>query len=111
MAAPLGLSLIEAAAGIYRVVNENMATAARVHIAEHGKDPRNYTLIAFGGAGPGHARDVARRLGIWRVLVPRSAGALSAIGLLVAPPIMDFVRSYVTPVEQIDWEYLTSMFA
>jgi N-methylhydantoinase A len=111
LAAPLGLSLIEAAAGIYRVVNENMATAARVHIAEHGKDPRNYTLIAFGGAGPGHARDVARRLGIRRVLVPRSAGALSAIGLLIAPPVMDFVRSYVTPVEQIDWEFLESMFA
>lgn len=111
LARPLGLSLIETATGVHRVVNENMAAAARVHIAEHGKDPRNYTLIAFGGAGPVHARDVARRLGIVRVLVPHSAGVLSAIGLLVAPPALDFVKSYVTPLEQIDWDFLDSIFA
>ena len=110
LAKAMGLSLIETATGVHRVVNENMAAAARVHIAEHGKDPRDYTLIAFGGAGPVHARDVARRLGIRRVLVPHSAGVLSAIGLLVAPPAMDFVKSYVTRVDQIDWAYLDAMF-
>ena len=111
LARPLGLSLIETAAGIHRVVNESMAAAARVHVAEHGKDPRNYTLIAFGGAGPVHARDVARRLGIRRVLVPHSAGVLSAIGLLVAPPALDFVKSYVTPLAQIDWDFLDGLYA
>jgi len=111
LAKPLGLSLIETATGVHRVVNENMAAAARVHIAEHGKDPRNYTLIAFGGAGPVHARDVARRLGIRRVVVPHSAGVLSAIGLLVAPPALDFVKSYVTPLTRIDWTFLDSLFA
>jgi N-methylhydantoinase A len=107
----MGLSLIQTATGIHRVVNENMAAAARVHIAEHGKDPRNYTLIAFGGAGPVHARDVARRLGIRRVVVPHSAGVLSAVGLQVAPPALDFVKSYVTPVSRIDWAHLDSLFA
>jgi len=111
LAKPLRLSLIECATGIHRVVNENMAAAARVHIAEHGKDPRNYTLIAFGGAGPVHARDVARRLGIRRVLVPHSAGVLSAIGLQVAPPALDFVKSYLTRVSGIDWVFLESLFA
>ena len=111
LAKPLGLTLIETATGIHRVVNESMAAAARVHVAEHGKDPRNYTLIAFGGAGPVHARDVARRLGIPRVLVPHSAGVLSAIGLLVAPPALDFVKSYVTPLAQIDWAFLDGLYA
>jgi N-methylhydantoinase A len=111
LAKPLGLSLIQTATGIHRVVNENMAAAARVHIAEHGKDPRNYTLIAFGGAGPVHARDVARRLGIRRMIVPHSAGVLSAVGLLVAPPALDFVKSYVTPLSRIDWKFLDSLFA
>ncbi len=109
LAKPLGLSLVQTATGIHRVVNENMAAAARVHIAEHGKDPRNYTLIAFGGAGPVHARDVTRRLGIRRMIVPHSAGVLSAVGLLVAPPALDFVRSYVTPLSRIDWSVLESL--
>ena len=111
LARPMGLSLIQTATGIHRVVNENMAAAARVHIAEHGKDPRNYTLIAFGGAGPVHARDVAKRLGIRRVIVPHSAGVLSAVGLQVAPPALDFVKSYVTPVSRIDWKHLDALFA
>ena len=111
LAKPLGLSLVETATGIHRVVNESMAAATRVHIAEHGKDPRNYTLIAFGGAGPVHARDVAKRLGMKRVLIPHSAGVLSAIGLLVAPPAVDFVKSYVAPLERIDWGFLDTLLA
>ena len=111
VAKPLGLSLVQTATGIHRLVNENMAAAARVHIAEHGKDPRNYTLMAFGGAGPVHARDVARRLGIRRLVVPHSAGVLSAVGLLVAPPALDFVKSYVTPLGRIDWAVLDALLA
>ena len=54
-------------------VNENMANAARVHIAEHGKDPRRYTLLATGGAGPVHAYYVAKKLGLKRLIAPRAS--------------------------------------
>jgi len=111
LAPQIGLSAIETATGMHRLVNENMAAAARVHVAEHGKDPRDYTMIAFGGAGPVHVRDVARRLGVRRVIVPHSAGVLSAIGLLVAPPAMDFVRSYVAPIAALDWARLDDLYA
>lgn len=111
IARPLGISVVEAACGILRVVNENMATAAKIHIAEHGKDPRVYTLMAFGGAGPVHAYEVARKLQVKGVVSPLAAGALSAIGLLVAPLAMDFVHSYVSRLEGIDWTLLRSMYA
>ena len=58
--------------GIHDVVNENMANAARVHIAEHGKDPRRYALLATGGAGPVHAYYVAKKLGLQRLIAPRA---------------------------------------
>src|SRR5262249_15946502 len=75
VARPLGLSLTEAAWGIHRVVNENMAAAARIHGIERGKDLRAYPLFAFGGAGPVHAWAVGRILKVPRVLVPLGAGA------------------------------------
>src|SRR5262249_52672059 len=74
----VGLSLIEVAAGIHDIVNENMAGAARVHIAERGRDPRDYALLSTGGAGPVHAAGVARKLGLSRVICPPSAGVASA---------------------------------
>jgi N-methylhydantoinase A len=80
LAGPLGLSETEVAWGIHDVVNENMASAARVHIAEKGKDPRGFTLLATGGAGPVHAFYVARKLGLKRVLCPVAAGVASALG-------------------------------
>src|SRR4029453_5046376 len=70
VATPLDLAPLQAARGIFEVVNENMAAAARVYLAERGKDPREYTLLAFGGAGPVHGWDVARRLKIRRLLCP-----------------------------------------
>ena len=98
---PVGV--IEAASGIYRIVCENMAAAAKVHAVENGKDIRRYTLVAFGGAGPMHAREIARRLGCGKILVPANAGVFSAIGLLVAPVMTDSVRTYYTPLEGADW--------
>ncbi len=62
----LGLSAIDAAWGIHRMVVENMAAAARIHIVEKGRDPRGYAMVAFGGAGPAHAAEVARVLGVSR---------------------------------------------
>jgi N-methylhydantoinase A len=93
LAAHVGLSPIELAWGIHDVVNENMASAARVHIAERGRDPRDYALLCTGGAGPVHAYDVARKLGLREVICPPSAGVASALGLLVAPARVDRVAT------------------
>ena len=81
--------------GVQRIVDETMAAATRMHLAEKGRDPRRYTLVAFGGAGPVHAYNLARLLKMRRVVVPLGAGVASALGFLVAPPATDMVRSYV----------------
>jgi N-methylhydantoinase A len=99
LAKPLGIALLKAARGIFEVVNENMATAARVYFAERGRDPRQYTMLAFGGAGPVHAWDLARRLKIKRLLCPPAAGAASALGFLVTPPTVDLATSHVSRLE------------
>jgi N-methylhydantoinase A len=93
LAGTLGLSPIKVAWGIHDIVNENMASAARVHIAERGRDPRGYALLCTGGAGPVHAQQVALKLGISRVICPPSAGVASALGLLVAPARVDRVAT------------------
>jgi N-methylhydantoinase A len=93
LAKRVGLSLTEAAWGIHDVVNENMASAARVHIAERGRDPRDYALLCTGGAGPVHAWGVAKKLGLNQVICPPAAGVASALGLLVAPARVDRVAT------------------
>ena len=104
-----GGDALSAAHGIHQLVNENMASAARVHAAERGVDLRSYALVATGGAGPVHACGVASRLGIDRVLVPPIAGVGSAFGLLLAPISFDFARSYVCRVEDLDIQRLRSL--
>jgi N-methylhydantoinase A len=88
-----GLSLLNAASGIVDVVNANMVRATRLVSVERGYDPRDFTLMAFGGAGPLHAIAVAQELGIPRVLVPPSPGTLCSLGLLVTDIRTDHVRS------------------
>ena len=110
VAQPMGLGLTEAAWGIHRVVNENMAAAARVHGIERGKDLRGYPLFAFGGAGPVHAWQVGRILRVPRVLVPYGAGALSAYGLLAAPLAFDFVRTAPQRLGAADWGLVNRLF-
>ena len=90
LCAPLGLDLFAAAAGILDIVNANMMGAVRVISVEQGEDPREFALVAFGGAGPLHAADIARNMGIRRVIVPPHPGLLSAIGLLDADVRGDF---------------------
>lgn len=107
---PLGLSLTEAAWGIHEVVNENMASAIRIHIAEHGQDPRRYALVATGGAGPVHVVRLARKLHIQKVICPLAAGVASTIGMLVTPPRFELFRSYFVGLSAIDWERLNAMF-
>jgi N-methylhydantoinase A len=110
VAQPLGLDPTAAAWGIHRVVNENMAAAARIHGIERGRDLRAYPLFAFGGAGPVHCWQVARILKVPRILLPFGAGAMSAWGLLAAPLAFDFVRTVRARLDQADWDALTRLF-
>lgn len=107
----LSLSPDEVAAGIREVVDESMAAATRMHLAEKAKDPAEYTLVAFGGAGPSHAYALAKRLNMRRVVVPKGAGVLSAFGFLVAPPAVDDVRGYASPLSAVDWGRVRNLFA
>ena len=106
----MGLSLVEVAWGIHDIVNENMAGAARVHIAERGRDPRAYALLATGGAGPVHAYSVARKIGLRRVICPPSAGVASALGLLVAPARVDRVATVGIRLDRDDCADLETAF-
>lgn len=92
-------SLEEAALGIIRIANANMEAAIRLISVERGGDPRQYTLVAFGGAGPLHACDLATALRIPRVLVPATPGVLSALGMLIADTLKDYVRTIMLPIE------------
>jgi len=92
--ARLGLAVRETAWGIHRMVTENMAAAARIHIVEKGRDPRCYAMVGFGGAGPAHAVEVARLLGVAEVVIPPASGAASALGFLAAPLSFEQVRSH-----------------
>lgn len=93
VAQPLDLDAEAAALGITEVVDENMASAARAHAVEWGKDAGGRTLIAYGGAAPLHACQLARKLKIDRILVPKDAGVGSAVGFLLAPVSFEVVRS------------------
>jgi N-methylhydantoinase A len=107
----LGVDVVDAAWGIQRIVNANMANATRKVLAGHGADPRRLALIAYGGNGAVHARAVARELGIDRILVPKTAPAFSALGVLVADYVVDLLRSYVTPLSQVDLGRLRSLMS
>lgn len=106
----LGTGIDRMAWGIHRMVNENMANAARVHAAERGIDIRGYAMVATGGAGPVHACGVAERLGICTVIVPPTAGVSSAFGLMLAPISFDFARSYVARLEALNFARLNTLF-
>ena len=108
---PLGLGITEAAYGIHGIVNENMAAAAKIYVTEHGEDPAFYTLVAFGGCGPVHAVDLARRLGIRRILIPPRAGVASAIGMVVAPVSYDTVRTNRVRLNVAEFGKLDTLFA
>jgi N-methylhydantoinase A/oxoprolinase/acetone carboxylase beta subunit len=111
IAVPLGLDVVEAALGIHRIVNENMASAAKIHIIERGADPRRFALLAFGGAGPIHATGVASALGAERVICPYAAGVLSAIGFLAAPFSFTFAQSFPQMLGAADWGEVDAVLA
>lgn len=109
VAEPLGLDVVDAAWSVQRIVNANMANATRRVLSSYGADPRRLALIAYGGNGPVHAWAIATELGVGRVLVPRSAPAFSALGLLVADYLVDLVRSYVAPVSEVEVSRLAEL--
>ena len=110
LGASLGIGATEAAWGVYSVVCENMASAARVHVIEKGRDPRRFPLIAFGGAGPAHAVRVARALGAPEVVVPPVSGVASALGFLVTPASFEFSRSHPGELRVLSWEEAADIF-
>ncbi len=111
VAGPLGLTLLEAASGIHRIANARMTRALRAVSSEKGRDPRDFALIAYGGAGPIHAAGLAEDLGMRTVLVPAIAGLFSAVGLLFARPEFHEVRTCHLDVDAVDPGVVAAHFA
>ena len=107
---PLSLDPLEAALGVLEIVDENMASAARVHAVERGEEIEGRTLIAFGGAGPLHAARLAEKLGIKRIIVPNNAGVGSAIGFLLAPVAYEVARSCYSRLDAFDPDPINAAF-
>jgi N-methylhydantoinase A len=100
LADELHLSSDETILGVQRVVRATMAKAMRIILARRGLDPRDFALLAFGGAGPMHAAALARELRIPRVLVPFLPGAFSAYGILISPIQLEYSRTVVRPLDR-----------
>lgn len=110
VARPLGLSVAEAASGIYRLVNANMANAIRKLSAQRSADPRTLTMVVYGGNGPVHATAQAAELGIKTVLVPKTSPAFSALGLLLSDHMIDEMRACIAPVGRADLDTINDLF-
>jgi N-methylhydantoinase A/oxoprolinase/acetone carboxylase beta subunit len=110
VARPAGLNLARAAAGMHDIVNETMASAARMYVTEKAMAPSELTLFASGGAGPVHAVELARKLGCPKVIVPPFSGVLSSLGLLTAPIAFERARSVRKALAEIDLARLEDSF-
>jgi N-methylhydantoinase A len=111
VAEPLGITRLGAAEGILAIINAKMADALRTMTVQQGIDPRSFSLVAFGGAGPMHAIALAEELGITDVVVPWASGAFSAWGMLHTELRRDLVRSHYRPPTAIDGAELEAVFA
>ena len=110
IAEPLGLSLVEAANGIIEVVNNHMTRALRLVSIERGHDPRDFSMLAFGGAGPMHAPFLADELAIKKIFIPPSPGVFSALGLLLSDFRHDLMRSVMKEASKINRSTLKEIF-
>jgi N-methylhydantoinase A len=110
VAAPLGLDLIQAADGILRIATTKMSHMVRWVTTERGLDAADFTLVAYGGAGPLHAAMVARELRIARVVIPRAPGHFSAYGMLVANLRRDFVNTWFTPLAEASFAAMDGIY-
>ena len=106
---PLGLDVVEAAHGIFRIVNANMANAIRRVSSESGHDPRDFHMVVYGGNGPIHAPLQAEELGITKLLVPKTSPAFSALGLLIADFVVDRQRSYIVPSSRASADHVNEI--
>ena len=111
IARPLGLSVIDAAVGVLRIVNNAMAVDLRLALREQGQDPRNFALMAFGGAGPVHAAEIARMVRIPRVLVPLRPGLNCAMGLLQTRVRHSYLRSLLRKLADCASDEMNATFA
>jgi len=107
----LGMSELELASAVLQIAENNMANAIRMVSIAQGHDPRDFTLIAFGGAGPLHASAIARSLGLPRVAVPMVPGNASAFGFLLADPRVDKIRTHAHRSDLVDVEQVNRQFA
>lgn len=111
LAQRMGVSVQKAALGIIRVVNASMERALRTVSLEQGYDPRLFTLLPFGGAGPLHACELAESLRIPTVFIPRYPGVLSALGMILAPIIKDYVQTVMLDASAMDDSSVTAAFS
>ena len=109
VALPLGISEVEAAHGVHLLVNSNMSRALRAVSSERGRDPRRFTLMAFGGGGPVHAAGLAEMLDITRIIVPPFPGVFSSFGLLFADMEHHFVQTYFKTFRELDMDALNGI--
>ena len=111
IAAPLNLSLEEAAAGMLTVTNANLGAAVRLSLFEKGLDPRDFALLSFGGAGGLHATEVAEEIGVGEVIFPREPGTLSAYGILFSDLVQDLARTRLTRAEAASLPQMRDLIA
>lgn len=111
VASPLGLSLVEAADGIIKIVNSQMVEALQLVTVSRGEDPRQYIMVAFGGAGPVHAAKLAEELKIPQVLIPAVPGVASAMGLLVSDLKRDYVQTRLGDLDEVQVREVQDCFA
>ncbi|MBT6272712.1 MAG: hydantoinase/oxoprolinase family protein, partial [Chromatiales bacterium] len=111
VAEPLGIGVVEAAYGIVQVANATMMRALRAVSTERGRDPRGFTLVPFGGAGPMHAVMLAEAMGIKDIRIPRSPGLFSSLGLLLADYRRDFVHTLALPLKSLAFDHVRQAYA
>lgn len=111
IASPLGLGLMEAAEGILRIINVKMEEAIKAVSSQRGYDIRDFTLVAFGGAGPMHAGRIALDLGIPSLLIPFTPGVTSALGLLMSDVKHDYIRSKLAPLKEMGPDEVNALFS
>jgi len=110
IADPLGIDMVEAAAGMYRVINVNMATGVREVSVKRGHDPREFPLVVAGGAGPVHACMIGLELEIPVMIIPKESSIFCAAGMLMSDLKHDFVRTYPTALSEINLKKFGSLF-
>ena len=110
VAEPLGLSVERAAQGVLEIACANMANSVRSVTTQRGLDPRDFTIVAYGGAGPLHVTAVARELHVPRILIPQAPGHFSALGMLLADLRYDAVRTFLTPLSEGRWAEVEKIY-